>query len=118
MAGHTWVIGAAINVVGSILINLGTVCSLLSCVLACWTTCLTALLRAERDEAGAQQAPGVPCRRQAARQASMSTSLAAAVAPACTHACPVPRNVREWQLGVLFFAVGNVLNFVSLGKCS
>ena len=25
------------------------------------------------------------------------------------------RNVREWQLGVLFFAVGNVMNFVSLG---
>lgn len=25
------------------------------------------------------------------------------------------RNIREWQLGVLFFAVGNIMNFVSLG---
>ena len=109
--------------VGSILINLGTVCGVIERGTDQKSSCapvLKRLLITECHEAGPQQALSRFAREQQAPYQVLLCCGTLAISPLqhIAQMCILCRKYREWQCGVGLFVVGNALNFVSFGKLS
>lgn len=120
--GATFLVGVAVNLVGSILINLGTV----RAHLVSYFGFESAAVRARGPAAVLRVVP-LASRRTNWPTDSMTKQHHTkqnvmklghnrrAALPGPDAARPPVHRLREWQAGVAAFAVGNVANFVSFG---